>query len=214
MSTVPEYIGKIIAFLNLETAWNKSIVGDITISLNKKNQTKDDIDSLVMAVTKKVETRLRETLAKHLGRNVPRERDHGIGLLDYAVDSHLIRSKNEPIYYLIYLILKEPRNSSHHTFPDYPFKTTAMVISEANEALQRIDTLIQPAYSSHLHTNYDPANKKINIKTEILKPNGTFLSQDQKVEVTLQFQNSVKTVPLTYGSVNTWIGEYDVRGVP
>ena len=55
--------------------------------------------------------------------------------------------------------------------------------------------------------------KKIEIKTEILKPDLSFLNPDQKVEACLIFPNDeVKTVPLQWDSSNIWIGEYDLRG--
>jgi len=213
LSNTPEYIERLVVFLSQETSWNQSIVGTITSFLSKPGHTINDVDSLMMVVTKEVESKLRETLAKHLGRPLPDDKSYGTRLLDYTVDCHLIQSKEEPIYALLYLILKEPRNTSDHTFTNYPYKTIVMVISEANEALERIDTLIQPKYSSFLRANYDLPNKRINIEAQIFRPDRALLPDDQKAEVTLNFPNNrVKTVPLSPDSLDTWKGEYDVRG--
>jgi len=200
-------------FLNQETSWNKSIVTSITKFLNIKSPTKDDVDSLIMTVTKMVETKLRDTLAIHLGTSVPNDKSYGVRLLDYAVDSHLISSKSETIYSLLYLILKEPRNTSHHTFKTYPYKTIVMFLCEVNEAIERIDSLIKPTYVSYLSTNYYPSTKKIIVEANILRPDMTVLPHDQKAEVVLHFpQGRVKTIPLTGGALNTWTAEYDARG--
>jgi hypothetical protein len=76
----------------------------------------------------------------------------------------LIANKEEAIYSLLKLILKDPRNTSHHTFRNYPYKTLVMFLSEINEALESIDGLVKPSYVSYLKTNYDPATKKLVLK--------------------------------------------------
>ena len=158
---VPEYIEKLVQFLNQETSWNSYILSDIQAFLEVKNPSNKEIDSLLMSVTKRVETKLKETLAIHLGNPVPRDKSYGVKLLDYAVSSHLIASKDEPIYSLISLLIKVPRNTTHHTFSSFPYKTTVMFLSEANEAIEQIESLTKSTYVSHLNTNYDNSKKKI-----------------------------------------------------
>jgi len=125
---------KFVNFLNQETNWNRAILEQISMFSFKPNQTIENIDSLIMTLTKIVEDKLRSTLARKLGRAVPRSKSFGIALLDYSVNSHLIANKDEAIYSLLKLILKDPRNTSHHTFRNYPYKTLVMFLSEINEA--------------------------------------------------------------------------------
>jgi hypothetical protein len=210
------YIERLVVFLREEeTSWNKSILPNITRFLNITNPTKDDIDSLLMEVTKRVETELRSALANKLRKPVPPDRSFGISLLEYSVDSHLITNKDEPIYSLLELILRVPRNTSHHTFTMYPYKTIVMFLSEANEALERINRLTRPTYLSDLATAYNTSTKRVEIQAKIFRPDLTLLPTDRKVDAILTFpQDRVKTIPLTAGALDTWIGAYDVRGEP
>lgn len=129
------------------------------------------------------------------------------------MDCHLIGDKEEPIYPLLELILKVPRNTTHHTFTTYPYKTVVMFLSEANEALERISSLLKPTYLSNLSAKYNVSTKKIEINANVLRPDSTALPLDQKVDAILVFpQDRVKTVPLTAGAINTWSGPYDARG--
>lgn len=213
MSSSPEYIKKLVTFLNQESSWNKSIIADITRFLNIASPTSADVDSLLMEVTKKVEIELRKTLAQHIGNTVPHSRSFGQRLLDYAVVSHLIANKDESIYSLLKLIIKGPRNTSHHNFTAYPYKTVVMFLTEANEAIDAINSLLKSTYTSLLRTNYDQTTKKVKIQANIFRPDTTILPPDQKVEAILTFpQDRIKTIPLTMGSSNLWYGQYDVRG--
>jgi hypothetical protein len=213
MSSTSDYIEKLVTFLKEETSWNKSILPDITRFLNLMKPTKDNIDALLMEVTKRVETELRSALANKLGHSVPKEKSYGASLLEYSVDSHLIANKDEPIYSLLELILKVPRNTTHHTFTMYPYKTVVMFLSEANEALERIDGLIKPTYLSTLVASYNTTTKKVEIQAKVFRPDQTVLPPDKKVDAILTFpQDRVKTVPLTAGAMNTWLGAYDARG--
>lgn len=212
MSTTPEYVEKFVRFLQ-EATWHRSHLEIITSFLEARRFATSDIDSLMMAITKNVETNLRSALALHLGSAVPNDRSYGVRLLDYAVNCHLIPNKEHPLYALLYWILKEPRNTSHHDFTSYPYNTLVMFMTEANEALEQICRLIKPTYGAYLRTNYDEKEKKIKIdNVTVLRPNGTPLPADQKVEAILNFADKkVKTIPLTYGS-GSWHGEYDARG--
>jgi hypothetical protein len=185
----------------------------ITSFLEAGRFTASEIDSLMMTITKNVESNLRGALARHLGNAVPNDRSYGIRLLDYAVDCHLIPSKEHPLYALLYWILKEPRNTSHHDFTSYPYNTLVMFMTEANEALEQIERMIKPTYGAYLRTNYDEKEKKIKIdNVRVLRPNGSPLPGDQKVEAILNFADKkVKTIPLTFGT-DSWHGEYDARG--
>lgn len=71
MSSTPEYIQKIVKFLKEETSWNKAMLNDVARFLEITNPTAKDVDSLLMEVTKEVETQLRDALAYKLGHTVP-----------------------------------------------------------------------------------------------------------------------------------------------
>lgn len=214
MSGAPEYIQKFIRFLR-DASWHRSILNLITDFLENQHYSLSEIDSLIMSVTKKVETSLRDAVARYQGSSVPSNSSYGVRLLDYAVRCGLIRSKKEPVYALLYWIFKEPRNTSHHEFVSYPYNTLVLFMSEANEAIERIENLIGPSYRSRFRMFYDEEKRKIKVEdVTVWRPNGTPLPADQKVEISMIFPDkTIKTIPLNYNEKH-WKGEYDARGIP
>lgn len=213
MSGTPEYIEKFVKFLH-DANWHRSILDKVTHFLEAQHFTTGDIDSLLMEVTKTVESNLRATVARHMGKKIPQNRSYGIKLLNLAVDSHLILNREHPLYGFLCWILKGPRNTSHHEFTNYPFNTLVMFMTEANQALEGIENLFEPTHKAYLKTRYDKSEKKIKIESgKILRPDGTPLPNDQKVEVAICLPDKkVKTIPLTQNETGDWQGEYDVRG--
>ena len=89
-------------------------------------------------------------------------------------------------------------------------------MSEANEAIERIERLIQSPYHASFNVRYEQMDKKIKIENaQIWRPNGSLLSGDQKVEAWIQFPDQkIRTTPLYHDSgASTWKGEYDTRGL-
>jgi len=213
LSDVPEHVQKFIRFLR-DANWHRSLLKMITDFLEGHRYSASEIDSLMMSVTKAVETNLRDAVTRCQESPVPRNVSYGIRLLNYAVNCGLIRNREEPIYALLYWIFKEPRNTSHHEFVSYPYNTLVLFMSEANEALERIEHLIEYPYRAHFNMIYDQEEQKIKIENaKIWRPNGTPLPTDQKVEISINFPDrTLKTIPLSPHENGYWRGEYDARG--
>ena len=213
MSDTPDYVEKFVRFLH-DANWHKSLLDIITDFIEGHRYTVSEIDSLIMSVTKKVETSLLDAVVRHQGSSVPVQRSYGTKLLKYAVKSGLIQSPEEPVYSLLNWIIKEPRNTSHHEFVSYPYNTLVLFMSEANQAIEQIEHLIEDPYEAYFRMAYEEDEKKIKIENaKVLRPNGSTLPIDQKAEILLKFPNQMlKTVPLTPDENDNWKGEYDTRG--
>lgn len=212
MNDTPEYIQKFVRFLH-DANWHRSLLNAITDFLDTRRYSLSQVDALIMSVTKTVEISLRDAVSRYQGSSVPKDLSYGVKLLNYAVKCGLIQDYKEPIYALLYWILKEPRNTSHHEFISYPYNTLVLFLSEANEAVERIENMIESTYKTHFKVTYDEESRKIKIENaKILRPNGTPLPADQKVEASIKFPDkTTKTLPLNHNG-NHWSGEYDARG--
>lgn len=166
-----------------------------------------------MSVTKKVETTLKDSIEKTQGHPLP-PRTSGIKLLDYALGCHLIKSKGDPLYSLLYWLLKEPRNTSHHEFIVYPYNSLVQFMLEANAAIQKTKDRIGTSYSGSFVLFFDPEKKTIEVNdVKVWRPNQIPLPSDQKVEATFKFSNgSMKTLPLRPNGGSSWKEKYDARG--
>lgn len=139
----------------------------------------------------------------------------GIQLLDYTVDGHLINSKESSIYSLLFWILKEPRNISHHHFKMYPLKKLMLYVLECDEALTEIDNLTRTDYNVNYKIKLEDNATKLEIyDVEVYTPENVKVRPDTKVEAHIGYiDGSKKTTPLTYQS-GYWTGSHDNRGSP
>lgn len=213
LSVQPEYIRKFVRFLR-DATWHIDL-SDIINNFLESKQSDNEIDNLIMSITKKVETTLRESIEKIQGRSLP-SRINGIKLLDYALDCKLIDNKDNSLYHLIYWLLKEPRNKSHHEFTAFPYNALVQFTLDADATIRGIKTRIDASYSGSFTLSFDPSNKVIQVQdVKIWRPDQTSLPSDQKVEGILRFQNgTMKTLPLSHDGQNSWKAEYDARGEP
>jgi len=185
----------------------------ITDFLEGKRYSENEIDALMMSVTKRVETTLKDSIERYQGKSLP-SKISGDKLLDHALGCHFIKNKEEPIYSLLYWTLKEPRNTSHHEFTTYPYNTLVQFMLEANMVIQRIRTLAEPGYSGRFDLSFDPNKKTLGIEyAKVWRPDDTDLPLNQKVEITFKFPDeAIKTLPLSPSNNGYWKGGYDARG--
>jgi len=208
----PDYIEKFVKFLS-DTNWHKFLIDSINKYIIGCHSL-TEIDKLFMSITKIIEMFLVDAVTKKQGSPVPSKFSYGIKLLNYAIQCRLIKSKDEPIYSLLYWIFKEPRNTSHHNFLIYPYNTLVMFMTEFNEAMERIENLVQSSYRANFNTRYNQTDKKIEIENvQVWIPDGTPLPDNQKVEAAIKFSDQrTKTTPLEYNGTY-WKGNYDTRGL-
>ena len=192
MNEEQNYIERYSFFLS-EFSWHKELILTITAFL-ESGHTETDIDEFLMSTTKKVETILRESIKQHQGSSEGPKLS-GERLLDYAVDCHFLNSKKEPLYHLIYWILKHPRNISHHTFQTHPLRKLTLFILQADEAIRNLTDRLKTNYDAKTRINVNPNETKIKIRSQILRPDGSTLPAVEKVEVEMGFSNG-RLVPL------------------
>lgn len=204
------YIERFAVFLG-EHIWNNSLAQILTSFLGSRHD-ESDIDTLIMAITKKVETVLRDSIREHQGSSKESDRV-GIALLNYAVDCHLISSKEEPLYHTIYWVLKEPRNASHHKFKMYPLKQLELILLQTDEAIDELRNRLRSEYEAKSRIILDPKGTKIKIKAKMFSPDKIAIPDDRKVEANLQFYDE-KIVPLELRpqADGYRYAEYDYRG--
>jgi hypothetical protein len=204
------YIERFVTFLG-EHTWHSSLTPMLTSFLDG-NHDENAIDRLITAVTKKIETVLRDSIKEYQGS--ARESDLvGTALLNQAVDCHLIESKEEPLYHTIYWVLKKPRNTSHHRFKMYPLKQLELILLQADEAIDELRNRIRPEYDAASHIVIDPQETTIKIKAKVFSPTKKVVPDEQKVEANLQFSNG-RVVPLELRPQQDGYrhNEYDYRG--
>lgn len=194
MTETPEYVIKFLNFIREEN-WHEALIPSITVFSDSKH-TVQDIDNLLMAVTKRVETFLKNSILQFQG-STSKSKYYGIRLLDYAIDCHLIKKKEEPLYHLIYWILKEPRNISHHIFSLYPLKTLKLFMLEVDHAIGSLDDLLKSGLKARFNLTIDEEHSEIafyNVK--VYSPNNELLPLDEKVEGYLYFSDE-RNIPVS-----------------
>lgn len=203
------YIEKFIAFLS-EHNWQNSLT-PILASFLESRHDENDIDSLIAAVTKKVETVLRDSIKEYQGS--ARESDLvGIALLNYAIGCHLIGGK-EPLCHIIYWILKKPRNTSHHRFKIYPLKQLELILLLADEAIDELRNKTKAGYDAGSRIIVDPQASTIKIRAKLFSPTKNVVPDDQKVEANLKFSDgNIKALELRPQKDGYRYNEYDYRG--
>jgi hypothetical protein len=204
------YIERFVAFLG-EHAWTSSLTPILRSFLESKHD-ENDIDTLITAITKKVETVLRDSIKEY--QSSATESDLvGIALLDLAVNCHLIRSKEEPLYHTIYWVLKKPRNTSHHKFKMYPLKQLELILLQTDEAIEELRGLIKSEYVATSRIFVDPETSKIKIKAKVFLPDRTAVPDSRKVMANLLFSDKT-SVPLELRPETDGYrhAEYDYRG--
>lgn len=213
LSAIPQYISKFVRFLQ-DATWDATLRPAIIDFIMGKRYTVNEIDNLIMSATKSVETTLKKTIATIQSKSVPKT-IFGVNLLNHALGCGLVKGKNDPLYSLIYYLLREPRNTSHHEFTVYTFNAIAQFMLETNAAIQQIKSRKRGDYTGTLDFSFDDG-KTIKIeKARVLRPNGTQLPPDQKVEVRFTLSdNSAKTILLKPDKNGFFVGDYDARGLP
>lgn len=215
MSKKPEYINKFLKFLK-DANWCDSLLPTINQFINESQYTKIVIDNYVMNITKNVETTLRSSINQKQRTKVPNT-ICGTALIERALGCKLIEKKEDPLYGLLVYIIKEPRNTSHHEFKIYPFNSLVQFSLEANKAIIKINsrTKEEDEYFANFLVTYEHTSKNIVIDNlSIVRPDGSKLPTDQKVEIELKTQNdSFKTFPLEPKNGDFWNGRYDARGL-
>ena len=203
------YIEKFLTFLS-EHNWHNSLTPILTSFLESRHN-ENDIDSLIGAVTKKVETVLRDSIKEYQGS--AKESDLvGIGLLNCAISCHLIRSE-EPLYHTIYWILRKPRNTSHHRFKMYPLKQLELILLQADEAIDELRNKMKAEYDAACRIIIDPQATTIKIRAKLFSPTKNVVPDDQKVEAILKFSDgNVKPLELRPQKDGYRYNEYDYRG--
>ena len=211
MTETPEYVKKFLSFIREEN-WHEALIPSITVFSDSKH-TLQDIDNLLMAVTKRVETFLRDSIQQFQGSTI-RSNLWGIRLLDYAVNCHLIKNKEEPLYHLIYWILKEPRNISHHEFLLHPLKRLKLYMFQVDRAISSLDNLLKSNFKARYKITKDEENKEIKFEeVEVFTPDNILLSLDEKVEGYLYFPNGRNpNVQLKPNGNGTRFGSYNYKG--
>jgi len=207
----PDYIDKFVRFLK-EVNWHEALIPPITTFLESK-YTESDVDNLMMSSSKTVETVLRNTMQQLQGSTVGLNLS-GERLLESAVNCHLIKNKDAPLYTLIFWIFKEPRNTAHHEFELYPYKFLVLSTLQADYAVREIDELTKSRYESSFKLELDEPKKEIRLNdVRIFRPDKTNLPSTEKAEGFLTFTNGkTASVALTPNTNGTRSGRYDYRG--
>lgn len=204
------YITRFHTFLS-EVNWHEALIPIITTFLESRH-IETDIDNLLMQATKKVEMILRNSIQQLQGSS-ERLKVGGIKLLDYAVHYHLIKNKEDPLYSLIYWILKEPRNTSHHTFKIHPFNELVLIVLQVDKAIRELTNRLKSNYDARMRITVDPEKTKIKIRTKVFRPNKTVLPDTEKVEAHMRYSNGrIVTLDLKPNGNGYRYGEYDYRG--
>jgi len=206
-----EYIRRFITFLQ-EHDWHNELRPNITTFLDSKH-IETDVDNLLMGITKKVETVLRDSIQQHQG-STERTREVGIRLLNSAVHCHLIKNKEELLYALLYWILKEPRNIHHHDFKLHPLKNLILFMLQSDYAIGALKNLLASSFEGRFNLDINEDEKSIKISNvKVFCPDKTELPEDAKLEAFLTFSNGKgANVELKPNGDGRRSGKYDYRG--
>lgn len=138
--------------------WNSNLALIIQDYLNHTEYTSTTVDSLLMGITKQVETTLKEGVEQFTAATVPGNCTNSVELLNYAKKKGFIpepRRGSDALYSLIYWFFEKPRNTAHHVFTDFPLPTHMMFISTANYIMNEVERLNKERNYYGAKTNFD-----------------------------------------------------------
>jgi len=193
--------------------WQRDLSEKIANYLSKKDPSLQDVDELMMTITKLVERKLEGAIERHTGSNVPKEKAYGMKLLALAVDSGLLPSRNDDRYHLMAWFFHEPRNLSHHQFSIFPLLTLVTFVSTANCLLTEIDELTRSPKDIDIRfqASHDSELRKLKITDVSLTKMGEPVQLDAKLEIYLRDPNGlIRTIPMPSGRPPVF--EYNTQG--
>lgn len=184
-----------------DVSWNKALAEEIQDYLNRQNYSLKAIDKLLMAVTKLVESGLREAVRDFTGEEIPRNKRHGIDLLNYAKSKGLIpepRRGTDRVYYAMYWYMSTQRNTTHHVFTNFGLPALMLLVSTGNYILDQIERLAKSNefYKAKISAEYDATNYIMRISVEdIIKgdENANVASMDAHLKAP---DKAIRTIPL------------------
>lgn len=168
-----------------------------------------------MAITKLVETKLRDAVQRFTGATIPKGR-HGLSLLNYAKTKKLIpepRRGTDCLYYSIFWFLSNPRNKSHHIFTNFRLPTLLLCVTTANYILEEIGRLSEgdELYKAKVTINPLP-NFKLSVTVEDLFK-GAEPAEIGNLEIRLNAPDkTLRTIPLKEEEEDRWKTEFSYYG--
>ncbi|MHA1280159.1 MAG: zinc ribbon domain-containing protein [Candidatus Helarchaeota archaeon] len=192
--------------------WHNKLLDPITIYLDS-SQNDTNVDNLLMSVTKIVETSLRENIQRKLSSK-DKSPEVGIRLLDSAVHCHFIKSKDEPLYSLLFWILKEPRNLHHHEFQYHPVKSLQLFILQADHAIFEMEKIWQSQYRGEFKVEVHEEEKTIEVyEAKVYNFENEDITEDIKLDANFTFSNGkTGAIKLDSNGGGYKHGKYDYRG--
>jgi len=193
--------------------WQRDLGEKIANHLSKKDPSLQDVDELMMTITKLVERKLEEAIEKHSGCNVPEDKAYGVKLLSLGVESGLLPSRDDDAYHLLAWFFHEPRNVSHHQFSDFPLLTLVTFVSTANYLLTEIDELTRSPRDIDIRFQalHDVELRTLKITDVSPTRMGEPVQLNAKLEIHMKDPNGlIKIIPMPSGGPP--VLEYNTRG--
>jgi hypothetical protein len=183
----------------------------VSDALNRGFDSDQSVDELLMTLSKMVEARLKKVIEDFTASTV--QSRTGRETLDKAVDYHLIRDNNEPVYHLLSWYFSYRRNPTHHTFTSYSPHNLVSYVMGTQEALENVEQLAtRPSFAkASFQFTQDIQGGRYAFRVDEIIHHSSRVGE-ARLDVVVKAPNGgIVRVPLTESS-GSWSGVLDCRG--